>query len=201
MRIGIDIDNTVICYDGSFASLAKEEGFLNSELNSKEEVKTAYHSLGLHNQFTRLQGKVYGEYIAEAELFEGCSNFITRARTAGYHLFLVSHKTTYPILGRKVDLRNATKKFLEDVNVIGCKTIQARFVYFEDTLEAKIERIKQLQLDAHIDDLAGVLMHPKFPAQTRQILFDPNNMSKGNNSFARYSSWKDIQSSLKIRDA
>ena len=59
MRVGIDIDNTIICYDKAFALLAKMTGFDVPPSASKQEVKAWFHQNGLYEEFTILQGQVY----------------------------------------------------------------------------------------------------------------------------------------------
>ena len=63
MRIGIDIDNTIICYDRVFAAVAKSRGYTVHSSASKTEVKKWFHERGMHQAFTRLQGEVYGKFI------------------------------------------------------------------------------------------------------------------------------------------
>jgi hypothetical protein len=70
-------------------------------------------------------------------------------------------------------LREAARGWLKSVGLIDIAdaAISAGNVYFEDTLEAKVERLASLQLDIFIDDLVDVFEQPHFPKATRSILF------------------------------
>ena len=118
MRIGIDIDNTIICYDRVFAHVAMSQGFPVKSNASKNEVKKWFHERDMQQAFTLLQGEVYGKFIDLASLFDGVLAFVDVAKRAGCHLFLVSHKTRYPIVGEKVDLHKSASRFLVNNNVI-----------------------------------------------------------------------------------
>ncbi|MGB2051385.1 MAG: haloacid dehalogenase-like hydrolase, partial [Candidatus Puniceispirillaceae bacterium] len=137
MRVGIDIDNTIICYDKAFASLAKKTGFDVPSSASKQEVKAWFHQQGLHEEFTILQGQIYGQFISMAHIFEGVLHFIADAIRQRHQLYLVSHKTKYPIKGDQVDLHEAAINFLSQQNIV-CdqkpNAIPFDHVYFEQTL-------------------------------------------------------------------
>ena len=174
MRIGIDIDNTIICYDHVFAAVANSRGFLVQSSASKTEVKKWFHERDMHQAFTHLQGEVYGKFIDLANLFDGVLAFIDFAKKSGCHLFLVSHKTRYPLVGEKVDLHKSARKFLIDNNVISkCDGVGVPLnnVFFETTLNRKINRISTLNLDFFIDDLLKIFEHSKFPKTTNFVHF------------------------------
>ena len=59
MRIGIDIDNTIVCYDHVFAPIAVQAGFDVPLSSTKSEVKKWFHERCLEDEFTNLQGQVY----------------------------------------------------------------------------------------------------------------------------------------------
>ena len=80
MRIGIDIDNTIICYDRVFAAVAKSRGFSVQSSASKTEVKKWFHERDMRQAFTHLQGEVYGKFIDLANLFDGVLAFIDFAK-------------------------------------------------------------------------------------------------------------------------
>ena len=95
MRIGIDLDNTLICYNRVFLSAAQQSGLVPSDwegskreirkyLREKEEGEIAWQSL---------QGKVYGRWIHHAQLFPGAERFLWRCKQLGLAVEVVSHKT------------------------------------------------------------------------------------------------------------
>ena len=200
MRVGIDIDNTIICYDRVFAPVANIHGFSVHSNASKAEVKKWFHERDMQQEFTLLQGEVYGKFIDFASLFDGVLQFIDAANKSGCHMFLVSHKTRYPLVGEKFDLHKSARNFLIDNNVISrCDgvAVHPNNVFFECTLARKINRIAALNLDFFIDDLLEVFEHSNFPKNTNFVHFSQNlvrNASDGEASL--FPNWKQILSFL-----
>ena len=196
MRIGIDIDNTIICYDRVFAAVAKSRGYSVHSSASKTEVKKWFHERDMHQAFTRLQGEVYGTFIDLANLFDGVLAFIEFAKKSDCHLFLVSHKTRYPLIGEKVNLHKSARNFLIDNNVIskcGGVGVPLNNVFFEGTLNRKIKRISTLKLDFFIDDLLQVFEHSNFPETTNFVHFSRDLVTNvSNGKVPTFPSWKQI---------
>src|ERR1700748_2212400 len=139
MRIGIDFDNTIACYDGVFHAAALERGLIPANLGSdKNAVRDYLNSNGRTDDFTELQGYVYGTRLELASPYPGFADFVGAARKAGHELFIVSHKTQHPILGPKHDLHAAARGFLAARGLVGeTGLIHHDHVFFELTKEAK----------------------------------------------------------------
>jgi len=61
MRIGIDFDNTIACYDGVFHAAALERGLIPADIGrDKNSVRDHLNGAGRNDDFTELQGYVYG---------------------------------------------------------------------------------------------------------------------------------------------
>jgi hypothetical protein len=192
MRIGIDFDNTIACYDGVFHAAALERGVIPSNLaRDKNSVRDYLNSAGRADVFTELQGHVYGARMDLASPFPGVADFVTSARKAGHDLFIVSHKTRVPILGAKHDLHGAARGFLTARGLVGEGRIDPSHVLFELTKEAKVDRIGSLRCDAFIDDLPEIFALAAFPRATRPILFDPADQFS-DVKFDRRASWAEI---------
>lgn len=177
MRIGIDFDNTIICYDEVFCKLAKQFRFLPEDWRgTKQQVRDTLQQLPDGDLlWQRLQGKAYGEYIHHAKLFDGFIEFI---RTCNKHsdieLFIVSHKTEFGHFDEKcVPLRQASREWLRQQGFFGLESprIPEQHVYFETTRDEKIARIDLLQCTHFIDDLPEVLNSPLFPKHIKSFLF------------------------------
>ena len=200
MRIGIDIDNTIICYNRVFAHVAMSQGFSVQSDASKNEVKKWFHERDKHQAFTLLQGEIYGKFIDLAILFDGVLAFIDVATSSNCHLFLVSHKTRYPLVGEKFDLHKSASRFLIDNKVISKYNdlgIHSKNVFFEPTFARKIDRIAALNLDFFIDDLLQVFQHSNFPKKTNFMHFSqdlPKNALT--DEFSAFANWKQILSFL-----
>ncbi len=169
MRIGIDFDNTIICYDDVFCQLAKSWQLIDSDWQgTKQQVKDAIHALPEGDiLWQRLQGKVYGEFIDQANLFAGFREFISMCNSnPNVDIFIVSHKTEFGHFDEKrISLRDASRGWLRQQGFFNqtIPYIKEAQVFFETTREEKIERIKSLQCTHFIDDLPEVLDHPQFP--------------------------------------
>src|SRR6266849_5103714 len=120
MRIGIDFDNTIACYDGVFHAAALERGLIPAELGrDKNSVRDYLNGAGRNDDFTELQGHVYGVRMDLVAAYPGFSDFVAAASAAGHELFIVSHKTRHPILGPKHDLHAAARGFLAARGLVG----------------------------------------------------------------------------------
>lgn len=176
VRIGIDFDNTIICYDKVFAAVARQRGLLpDGWAGLKTDVRDHLRSLpGGESAWQGLQGFVYGKGIGGAEIYPGVREFLAAGRQAGSKICIVSHKTRYGHQDPdRVDLRDAARGWLRDARLIGAEdaALADDDIYFEDTLAAKVERLASLKLDVFIDDLVEVFEQPHFPKATRSILF------------------------------
>jgi hypothetical protein len=203
MRIGIDFDNTITCYDGVFHAAALERGLIPADLASdKNAVRDYLNSNGRADDFTELQGYVYGARMDLASPYPGFGEFVATARKAGHDLFIVSHKTRHPILGSRHDLHAAARGFLIARGLVGAGRgqIDPANVFFELTKEAKVARIAALGCEAFVDDLPEIFASPDFPGSTRRILFDPANQFAdlaSQRNIDRRGSWTDIAAELR----
>jgi len=202
MRIGIDFDNTIACYDGVFHAAALERDLIPANLASdKSAVRDYLNSNNRADDFTELQGHVYGARMELAAPYPGFAEFIATARKAGHHLFIVSHKTRHPILGPRHDLHAAARGFLIARGLVGSAggQIDPADVFFELTKEAKVARIVALGCEAFVDDLPEIFASPDFPATTRSILFDPANQLADlarQRQLDRRGTWAEIEAEL-----
>jgi hypothetical protein len=196
MRIGIDFDNTIACYDGVFHAAALERGLIPADLGrDKNSVRDHLNGSGRKDDFTELQGYVYGARMDLVSPYAGFADFVTAARNAGHDLFIVSHKTKHPILGPQHDMHAAARGFLTDRGLMGSGDTQIApdRVFFELTKDDKVARARSLACEAFIDDLPEILRMGGFPAEMRKVLFDPDNQFAGKaDGFERRASWAEI---------
>ena len=194
MRIGIDLDNTIIFYDDAFINAARARGLIPSHFSgTKQQVRD--HIRALENgetQWQALQGYVYGAGISQATLFDGVSEFFTRARSLSHELYIISHKTEFGHYDKeRINLREAATHFLKQSGL----DIAPSHLLYNTTRSEKIEALAKLQLSWFIDDLVEVFEEPHFPPETKKILFHtaPNPPS-GN--WISLRTWNDITSLL-----
>ena len=203
MRIGIDFDNTIACYDGVFHAAALERRLISAELgHDKNSIRDFLNGIGRKDDFTELQGYVYGTRMDLVSLYPGFSEFVVAARAIGHDLFIISHKTTHPILGPKHNLHAAAREFLTTRGLVGDAPTQIApsRVFFELTKEAKVARAATLGCDMFVDDLPEILTMPGFPEGMRRVLFDPDDRlaeaASDMGNFDRRTSWPAITAEL-----
>jgi len=196
MRIGIDFDNTIACYDGVFHAAALERGLIPADLGrDKNSVRDHLNGSGRKDDFTELQGYVYGARMDLVSPYPGFAEFVTAARKAGHDLFIVSHKTKHPILGPQHDMHAAARGFLTDRGLMGAGPTQIapERVFFELTKDEKVARAKALACQLFVDDLPEILAMSGFPVGMHKVLFDPENQFADKAAqFDRRASWAEI---------
>lgn len=198
MRIGLDLDNTLICYDQAFVEVGKDEGLLpHAFQGGKTAVKRALLAErpdGLLWQ--TLQGLVYGRRIDAAILFDGVPEFLRQCRQQGVDVLVVSHKTELahhdPAL---TNLRHAALGWMERRGLFAAQGLERRNVHFEATREDKVRRIGVLGCELFVDDLAEVLTDVGMPAGCRRILFgnDPHD------GLQTCPTWRDVSDAVFLR--
>ncbi|MBY0522084.1 MAG: hypothetical protein K2R98_01720 [Gemmataceae bacterium] len=196
MRIGVDFDNTIVCYDVIFHRVAVERGLVPAALDaSKEQVREHLRRAGREAEWTEMQGHVYGSRMAEVGAYPGALACFAAWSRAEVPVAIISHKTRHPYRGERHDLHQAARDWLElngffDPQRIGMSSGQ---VYLELTKEEKLRRIADVHCTHFIDDLPELLAEPGFPARVQRILFDPHDAHPDNPRWERCVSWADIQ--------
>ena len=195
MRIGIDFDNTIVSYDQLFHKVALEKGLVPEDLPAnKSEVRNYLRKVGREDEWTRMQGYVYGGRMSEAAAYPGVKGFFQACRGNSVELRIISHKTRQPYLGESYDLHRAAQTWLEEQGFFGAEIgLPREHVFFETTKQAKLERIGQSQCEWFIDDLPEFLGEASFPAAVQRVLFDPANLYRDETRFRRIQSWKESQ--------
>lgn len=194
--LGVDLDNTLICYDTLFHVLAIERGLVpKSTQTSKRAVRDAMRARGLDDEWTQLQGAVYGGRLLEAPAFPGAARALQELRARGVTLYVVSHKTRFAARGPRFDLRSAALDWLHSNDVMGegPTRVPRQHVFFEDSQRAKVDRIAALRCTHFIDDLPELLRHPEFPWATRRVLFDPANENGATHQFDVMRHWSQLR--------
>lgn len=191
-RIGVDFDNTVICYDGMFHRAAVDKGLIPESVGrAKNEVRDYLRAQDREQEWTELQGHVYGERVTECRPYPGALEFFTACVQQGVEVFVVSHKTRHPYIGPKHDLHAAARGWIDFVGLLDTG-LSERNVYFELTKAEKLERIAALGCTHFIDDLPEFLAEPGFPQGVERILFDPHALHTTEMRFQRVTDWREL---------
>ena len=190
--LGLDFDNTLVLYDKLFQQLAIERSLIDISIPAdKIAIRDYLRGKGQEEQFTLMQGEVYGVKILEAEPANGMLEALRNLGQAGYKVIIVSHKTKKPYKGPAYDLHQAAMKWLEknkffDPNGLGWSQ---QDVFFEESKEKKIERIKSEGCTHYVDDLPEIL--DMLPPNIVKILYDP--LKKGSTKETLHlNDWKEL---------
>lgn len=198
MHIGIDFDNTIVNYDEIFHKYALRENLISPIVKKKKHhIREAIHKLTEGNdKWTILQGSVYGSYVLEAKPTHGIKKFLRECATKSIPVSIVSHKTTYPAKGPRVNLREASLRWLHANGFFGEFGLGPTKVYFANSLEEKIEKIKRLGCTHFIDDLVFVLIQKRFPKSVFKILYTKTPDLTIGPEIKHFTSWKGISAYL-----
>jgi len=201
--IGVDFDNTIVCYDKVFHSIAVKKGCIPINVpQAKEEVRNYLREHGKEEMWVELQGMAYGPEILNAKPFDGVMDFFMDCKKHKIIVYIISHKTLYPFLGLKHSLHEYAQLWLERQGFYNSKKIGLTKdeVFFELTKEEKLKRIIKQGCTHFVDDLPEFLSEKGFPKQTSPILFDPNGKckspNKNTNNFECVSSWNEMSKKI-----
>ncbi len=194
MRIGLDLDNTLICYEQVFLAEARSlnllpDAWVGTKRQIKEELKSRS---GGEKLWQMLQGRVYGPCINQAEMYPAVANFLLRCRHGRHEIFIVSHKTEFGHFDMtRTPLRQAALSWMTRNGFFDSNRfdISQKNVFFLGTRKGKVSRIGELELDVFIDDLAEVFEEDGFPPITKILFGDSRRESEIGHTF---DSWSEI---------
>lgn len=202
MLIGLDFDNTIVCYDQAVALLAEELFALPADVpRTKLGLRNFLRSAGREPEWTAFQGELYGPGMRFAEPFDGAIATMQQLVAAGHELVVISHRSRRPYAGPPHDLHAAARGWvaerLQSTGLFGAAGDEA-CVHFLETRDQKVEMISHLDCEAFLDDLPEVLNAPGFPAAAAGILFDPAGVSVSyeESGSIRISSWVQLPDKL-----
>lgn len=195
--LGLDFDNTLVRYDKLFHQVAVEKGLIEKSLPAnKTAIRDYLRNQGQDEQFTLLQGEVYGLRILDAEPAEGMLKALGELHERCIPMVLVSHKTRTPYKGPTYDLHQAAWSWLEKQGFFSENGMQwtSENVNFLETKEKKIECAIKLGCTHFVDDLPEILK--ELPGPITKILYDSNNTFPRREGIRLMSSWSELKSIL-----
>jgi len=193
--IGIDLDNTLVCYDELFHLAACQEQLIEPSLpRCKETIRDRIRLLpDGEKKWIRLQAIVYGTRMSGATLFDAADDFLKHCSRWRVPVKIVSHKTAFAMLdGRRLDLRQPAREWLQEQNSSLNLGLSPGDVFFESTRAEKIERIRSLGCSHFIDDLWEVFAESLFPKTTRKLLFAPHGTASREPGAQVFTHWQEL---------
>jgi hypothetical protein len=193
MRIGLDLDGTLIIYDDVFHRHGVERFGVPVEV---PHTKTAVRDWLRANApgekgWIELQRIVYGLRIAEARPAPGAEAFLDDCRRAGIAVSIISHKTRLSVAAPPIDLHAAALDWLYRRAFFGLGLDPDR-VFFEPTRAAKLERIAAEGCVLFVDDLEEVFAEPAFPAGVERWLYAPQRRPEAPAGVTVFADWREV---------
>ncbi|MDB2434631.1 hypothetical protein N9W66_10885 [Luminiphilus sp.] len=202
MIVGVDFDNTIVDYTGVFHAVGVESGCIPKSVGlTKAAVKKYLCDQNRENEWTKLQGIVYGSGILNAKPYPGVCHVIREMIQRDIDVFVISHKTAYPILGNKVSLHESAMKWLVCHDIAGkdIYKIPSNKIFFNETQKEKIQKISQLKCDFFIDDLSTIFKSADFPRKTKGFFFNTSACSQELYNATEVRSWLEIGNEFGIK--
>ena len=197
MVLGVDFDNTIVDYGELMHEIASQWRLVGRDCpKTKKAVRDSIRRLPegeLH--WRRLQAEAYGARMQEARPAAGVGDLFLTCRNRGIAVYIVSHKTECSNLGQSdVSFRTAAVAWLESSGFFDPQGIalERTRVFFHDSRQEKIERIRSLRVTHFIDDLEELFHEPLFPKDVVPILFSPERPSSDGDRIRSFASWNQI---------
>jgi len=203
--LGLDFDNTIASYDDLMHRLAVQWGWLDSGLpSSKRTVRDALRALpDGESKWRRLQTHCYGPGMSDAQPMDGVEDFLAACKERRIPVWIVSHKTQFANFGDPtVNLRAAAVTWMNQQGLLDADRfgLGLERVFFEETRQEKIDRIRSLGITHYVDDLEETFLEKSFPPEVNKILFSPQPLRNGNPHCRAFRTWPDIGQHLFAHD-
>lgn len=195
MRIGLDFDGTVAIYDQVFHNCAVEQFQMPPQVEANKPAIRAWFwqtSEG-RQKWIELQGIVYGPRMHQARLAPGLEPFLLFCLEKEILISIISHKTEFPVIGPRVNLREAARRWLEVKGFHEALGIRRQEVFFASTREEKIQRLIAQGCSHFIDDLEEVFREPSFPSGIEKLLYAPGASDNLHGDIKVFSSWDSLR--------
>ena len=193
--LGVDFDNTIICYDRLIRDIAVSRDLIPSTLYGKRGIRDCIRLLPDGERIWQtIQAEIYGPGINGAHLIDGVAEFFLRCQQREIVVHVISHKTIYANLDiTETNLRTSALNWME-VNGLFRESgggLDKSRVIFAATRAEKIEFIIRCRCSHFIDDLIEVFEDPEFPEGVEKLFFDRSNTQMGL-AHRSFSSWQEI---------
>jgi hypothetical protein len=195
--IGVDFDNTVISYDDILSKLAQDRGVSVSFPCSKKILRDLLRQLPNGEiEWQKWQAIMYGPMIGEAKLMSHVGDFFKLCRIKNVSVYIISHKGEYAAQDTKrINLQAAALQWMHDNQFFSMDGLglNQESIFFCNTRQEKIQKIKQLGCNYFIDDLEETFSEEGFPPTVQAILYSPTgDHSQAAEKSMITSNWKEI---------
>jgi hypothetical protein len=193
MIVGFDFDNTIISYEKLFKKIAFKKKLVPKNIKSnKNSIKAYLIKEKKEKEWTILQGEVYGRYIMDAKIYTGVKKIMESLSKNKIKFYIISHKTKFPYLGKKINLHTAAKKWINK-NILknnNSINLTIKDIFFENSIKKKVSRINKLKCNIYVDDLSKIL--DLLPQRVIKILFMPHHKNQHKKKIIIMKKWVDF---------
>jgi hypothetical protein len=200
LRLGLDLDGTIVLYDEVFHRHAVARHGMPASMPVNKTAVRDWLRLQPEGEarWTELQGLVYGSLMPEARLAPGLAEFLGTVRAARIPVCIISHKTEFSVAGPRVNLRAAALAWLEANGFFAADGFGLRRedVFFEATRAEKLQRIAAQGCTVFVDDLEEVLTEPEFPPGVERWHFLPGQAERREGEIQTFSNWTKLLARL-----
>jgi len=196
MRIGFDLDNTIFDYSEALEQLVKKDlRFPRTQISKKEHVKSYLIKHFNEDSWTEFQGKLYTSCFENVSVSPNTIQLLNDL-SKHHEVHILSHKTKFPVLGPRIDMRIGSMQKLEELGLrvrfgSDSSTINVKFF---DTSAEKIQVINSMNLDFFLDDLQSIL--EKITTAKTRALFT-SAQTDYELPFLVFQNWLDVDSYLR----
>ncbi len=190
VSIGLDFDNTIVCYDTAIKTLAFEKYGIREPNFTKENIKSELIARFGSDAWTEFQGELYGPGMRYAKPYANALKTIKKLKELnGVTFSIISHRTKFPFVGKKYQLHSYAKDWVIRYGLLG-SIFDSNQINFFESKEEKVRAIIKHDCAIFLDDLPDILNHRLFPKNTMGILFDPK---KRKQFTPRISNWTELE--------
>ena len=193
MKIGIDLDNTIIDYSESFIEGVRYLKFkLPKSIETKEEIKRFLIKKN-RSHWHQLQGIVYSKFLlSHGKLYPGVKSFLLRCKAKGHKVIVISHKSKKAHhQSSDINLRKIAEKWLILKKIFNTNESLIQKLIFNENFKGKISEINKNKPDIFIDDLRKVISSPNLDKKIIKIHFSINNKDEKSNT-KKMMNWHEI---------
>lgn len=173
MKIGFDLDNTLVDYSDSVKVYVKN--FQDCDAKTVPQLRNWFRAQNQDELWTKAQSWLYSEGLEYAKISDGALEILIAVAELSIDFSILSHKT---LLGPQ---RYGRKEFRKLMNEwLFCSdlwNICTNKIEYFDSLDEKIEGIRKGNFDFFVDDLRKVLEHKRFPDRTMPVLYSPEKLN------------------------
>ena len=134
--IGIDLDNTIAIYD---QLVRNQANLLNVpfEFKSKKEIADYLRDIDSEEEWTKLQGLIYGPLMDYAEVANGFLDTLGELIERNFEIIIISHRTNYSEYDGLYDLHYFANKWIEKNIISISEKNKIKKIIFAESIEQK----------------------------------------------------------------